>query len=106
MKAALLSAVAGMILVAALAMTAFTASVAAPAPNRVSIRYVPPNNPSYQRIYTELKQRNALEKLQKFLSPYRLPGKLRISLDECDGEPDAFYERASITNCYWSLRPY
>ena len=96
MKAALASAVAGMILIAGLAMTAFAAST----PNQVSVRYVPPKNPTYQRIYTELKRRNALEKLQKFLSPYRLPRELRISLDECDGEPDAFYEWASITICY------
>ena len=96
MKAALALTIAGMILVAALAMTAFGASKA----NRVSIRYVPPNNPAYQRIYTELKQRGSLEKLQKLLSPVRLPGKLLISLDECDGEADAFYEDDEITVCY------
>ena len=96
MKAALALAVAGLILVAALAMTAFGASK----PNRVSIRYVPPKNPTHQEIYTELKQRGSLEKLQKLLSPVRLPGKLLISLDECDGEADAFYEDDEITVCY------
>ena len=96
MKAALALTIAGMILVAALAMTAFGASK----PNRVSIRYVPPKNPTHQEIYTELKQRGSLEKLQKLLSPVRLPGKLLISLDECDGEADAFYEDDEITVCY------
>jgi hypothetical protein len=96
MKTALALAVAGMILVTALAMTVFAASKA----NRVSIRYVPPKNPAHQQIYTELKQRGALEKLQKFLSPYRLPKRLRISLAECDGEPDAYYDDAAITICY------
>ena len=61
---------------------------------------MPPKVPAHQQIYTELKQRGALEKLQEFLSPYRLPRTLRISLAECDGEPDAFYEDNAITICY------
>jgi hypothetical protein len=96
MKTALVLAVAGMILVTAMAMTAFATSKA----NRISIRYVTPKNPAHQEIYTDLKHREALEKLQHFLSPVRLPETLRISLAECDGEPDAFYEDAEITICY------
>jgi len=96
MKTALTIAVAGMILITAMAMPAFAASKT----NRVSVRYVPPKNPTHQGIYTDLKQRGALEKLQKLLSPVRLPRKLRISLDECDGEADAFYEDDEITICY------
>jgi hypothetical protein len=96
MKRVLALAVIGMVLITAMGATAFAASK----PNRVNIRYVPPKNPVHQRIYTELKQRAALEKLQKFLSPYRLPKTLRISLAECDGEADAFYENAKITICY------
>ena len=96
MKTALAIAVAGMILITAMAMPAFAASKT----NRVSIRYVPPKNPAHQEIYTELKQRGALEKLQNLLSPFRLPRTLRISLTGCDGEADAFYEDADITICY------
>jgi len=96
MKTALALTVAGMILITAVAMPAFAASKT----NRVSVRYVPPKNPAHQEIYTDLKQRGALEKLQKLLSPVRLPRKLRISLDECAGEADAFYEDAGITICY------
>jgi hypothetical protein len=96
MKTALTIAVAGMILITAMAMPAFAASKT----NQVNIRYVPPKNLAHQEIYTELKQRGALEKLQKLLSPVRLPRKLRISLDECDGEADAFYEDYEITICY------
>ena len=96
MKTALALAIAGMILVTAIPISAFAASKA----NRVSIRYVPPKNPAHQQIYTKLKQRGALEKLQKLLSPFRLPRTLRISLTECDGEADAFYENAAITICY------
>jgi hypothetical protein len=96
MKTSLAIMVAGMVLVTAMAMPVFAASKS----NRVSVRYVPPENPAHQEIYTELKQRGALEKLQKLLSPVRLPRTLRISLDECDGEADAFYEDDDITICY------
>jgi hypothetical protein len=96
MKTVLTIAVAGLILITAMAMPAFAASKT----NRVSVRYVPPKNPTHQGIYTDLKQRGALEKLQKLLSPVRLPRKVRISLDECDGEADAFYEDDEITICY------
>jgi hypothetical protein len=96
MKNALISAITGMILVTVMATTALAAAKT----NRVKVRYVPPENPEFQGIYMELKQRGALEKLQKLLSPIRLPRTLRISLTECDGEADAFYEDASITICY------
>jgi hypothetical protein len=96
MKTALAFTVAGMVLVTAMT----TPVLAASRTNRVSVRYVPPENPMHQEIYADLKQRGALEKLQKFLSPVRLPETLRISLAECDGEADAFYEDAEITICY------
>ena len=96
MKISIALAVANVILVTAMATTAFAASKA----NRISVRYVPPKNPVHQEIYTELKQHGALEKLQKLLSPFRLPRTLQISLTGCDGEADAFYEDAAITVCY------
>ena len=96
MRTSLALAVFGMVLVTAMTTTAFAASKT----NRISVRYVTPKNPAHQEIYTEYKQLRSLEKLQKFLSPIRLPETLRISLAECDGEPDAFYEDAEITICY------
>ncbi len=96
MKTVLALAVAGIVFVTAMT----TPVLAASRTNRVSVRYVPPENPMHQEIYVDLKQRGALEKLQKFLSPVRLPETLRISLAECDGEADAFYEDAEITICY------
>ena len=96
MKTFLTLVVAGMILFSATATTAFAASKV----NRVKVRYVSPENPAHEHIYTELKQRGALEKLQTLLSPVRLPKTLHISLEGCDGEADAFYEDAEITICY------
>jgi len=96
MKTTLALAVACIVLVTAMAGTAFAASKT----NQVNIRYVPSKNPTHQQIYTEMKRRGALERLQIFLSPFRLPSTLRISLEGCDGEADAFYDYASITICY------
>jgi hypothetical protein len=96
MKTSLVLTIAGMVLITTMATTAFSASKT----DRISIRYVPPKNPEHQLIYTQMKQRGSLEKLQKLLSPIRLPRKLRISLEGCDGEADAFYDYAAITICY------
>lgn len=96
MKTAVALAVAGMVLVTATATTAFAASKS----NRVSVTYVPPKDPAHQLIYERLKEHRALERLQKFLSPFRLPRTLKVSLAGCDGEADAFYGDDAITICY------
>jgi len=96
MKTALALAVVGMVLVTATAPTAFAASRT----NRVSVSYVLPKNPAHQPIYERLKERRALERLQEFLSPFRLPRTLKVSLAGCDGQADAFYGDDAITICY------
>ena len=68
--------------------------------HQVRISYVPPKNPAHQQVYEILKERQSLEKLQEFLSPYRLQWPLNISLAECDGEADAMYSDDMITICY------
>ena len=82
------------------AITLAVIAYGTPKVNRVSIRYVTPKNPEHQLVYTQMKQRGALEELQTFLSPLLLPRTLRIRLADCDGEADAFYDSASITICY------
>ena len=96
MKTSLVLTITGMVLITTMATTAFAASKT----DRISIRYVPPKNPEHQLFYTQMKQRGSLERLQKLLSPIRLPRTLRISLEGCDGEADAFYDYAAITICY------
>ena len=103
-------AVSGMILIAALAMTACSEENASqdsfddvpPAKaNRVTVSYTLPENPAYLHIYMLLKEeRHSLEKIQKILSPFRLPWTLEILLTECDGEADAVYWDGTITICY------
>jgi len=89
-------AVASMLLVTTLAMTASADSKS----NRISISYVPPKDPELRQIYEDLKERRPLETLQEFLSPFRLPRTLKITLAGCDGEDDAFYGDDAITICH------
>ena len=114
MKNRLAIVVNGIILVAALAMTACSEESDLPEAktHRVSVNYIAPENSEYLYIYTLLKEeRYTLEKLQKFLSPFRLPWTLEILLAECAGEADAMYWDDTITICYeyldelWSNMP-
>lgn len=78
-----------------------TTAQAAPArANRMSVSYVPPKNPAHQPIYDRLKEVSFLEKLQRFLTPFRLPRALLVKMEGCDGDANAFYERNVITICY------
>ena len=78
-----------------------TKTQAAPArANRVSVSYVPPKNPAHQPIYDQLKEVGFLEKLQKLLTPFRLPRALLVKVEGCDGDANAFYENNVITICY------
>jgi hypothetical protein len=68
--------------------------------SRVSVSYVPPKDPAYQPVYEQLKQLRFLEKLQQFLTPFRLPRALLVKVEGCNGDANAFYEYNVITVCY------
>jgi hypothetical protein len=68
-------------------------------PNRIRIEYVPPQNPQLEAVYTQLKQRQVLEKIQKLFSPFRIPIDLTVKTVEC-GKSNAWYERPTVTLCY------
>jgi hypothetical protein len=106
MKAVLVLAVASIVL----APEMVTKAQAAP-PNRVKVSYVPPKNPEHQAIYEQLKAVRFLERLQQFLTPFRLPRALLVKMEGCDGDANAFYEKNVITVCYeysqqlWNTKP-
>jgi hypothetical protein len=80
-----------------------SASIVQAAParaDRVSVRYVPPKDPAHQTIYRRLQDVRFLERLQEFLSPFRLPRKLLVKMEGCDGDPNASYEDDVIVICY------
>ena len=92
----------GIILITALAMMACTTvkTNQTNQTNQIRIAYVPPKNPAHQQIYDLALERQSLENLQEFLSPFRLPWPLNITLTGCDGEADAMYSLDVITICY------
>jgi len=84
-----------------------TAAPQAEQPNRIAIEYVAPKDPALQDLYEVLKIRGALERIQKILSPLRLPEEMTVKTAEC-GKIDAWYRREnsrpSVTICYEILQ--
>lgn len=76
-------------------------------PNRVVIEYIAPSDPGLQDLYGALKIHRALERIQKVLSPLRLPVELTVKTAEC-GKVDAWYRRENlqptVTICYELLK--
>lgn len=61
--------------------------------DKIEIAYVAPINPSLRPIYERFRQRQILESLGAFLSPLKLPVKLKITTLQCND-----------TNAYWAGR--
>src|SRR5262252_6977525 len=97
MKAVLVLVITWTILVPEIVTTAQAAPARA---SWMSVRYVPPRDPAHQPIYEQLKQLRFVERLQAFLTPFRLPRALLVKVAGCDGDANAFYEKDVITVCY------
>jgi hypothetical protein len=76
-------------------------------PNQFVIQYIAPNNPDLQEIYSRLRDRHFLERIQTILSPLRLPETLTVKTAEC-GMMNAWYtredSRPTVTICYELLK--
>jgi hypothetical protein len=68
--------------------------------NQIKIEYQLPKNPEHQEIYKLFKERNVLERLKKFLSPFRLPMPVKFVMTGCDGNASAEYGDGEIVFCY------
>ena len=68
--------------------------------DQVRVEYVAPKNPAHQPVYELLKENRVLEKLQELLMPLRLPARLVLRTDGCDGVSNAWYEDQLVTVCY------
>jgi hypothetical protein len=68
--------------------------------DRIQISYVPPKNPAHEAVFKLLKERQVLERFKELLSPFRLPRALRLKVEGCDGESNAWYEDDAVTVCY------
>jgi hypothetical protein len=67
---------------------------------QIAITYMKPKNPAHDPIYAMLLERKFLEKVQEILAPFRLPRKLPLVMEGCDGESRAWYDGSKITFCY------
>lgn len=69
-------------------------------PDRVRYVLSAPADPAHRYIHERLERRNVLERVSKFLSPFRLPRDVVILVQSCDGDVNAYYENATIVICY------
>src|SRR5262245_17397204 len=69
-------------------------------PDSIDISYVEPKSPDNQAIYRLLKERQALEKLRDLLKPLRLPHRLVLRTQDCEGVSNAWSDEESVTVCY------
>jgi len=68
--------------------------------NQIKIVYVMPKDRDLIKVYRDVKERRVLERLQEFLSPFRLPKPVKFTFQGCDGEDDASYFDNNVTVCY------
>jgi hypothetical protein len=95
-KGALLGAAVGLVL----SLQANAQRLVDPETSSVRITYVDPVNPAHQPIMERLKKRQVLEDLRDFLSPLRLPARLLIKVEGCNGTVNAWYSAHAVTYCY------
>jgi hypothetical protein len=68
--------------------------------DRIDIQYVAPKSPEHQQVLELVKEHRTLEKIQQLLSPLRLPRRLLIKTEGCDGVSNAYYDDGAVTVCY------
>jgi hypothetical protein len=73
---------------------------AAPQSSRIEISYEEPDNPAHSKIYEDIRENQVLERLKKFLSPFKLVMPIEIVIAGCDGEPEAEYGDGEVLICY------
>ena len=77
-------------------------AAAAPAPRagQVDIQYVPPKSNSLKPVYDYLRESRGLERVQETLAGLKLPRRLLIKAEGCNGESKAWYDGSDVTICY------
>jgi hypothetical protein len=68
--------------------------------NSIDIEYVEPKSPEHKPVFELVKEYRALERVRELLSPMRLPRRLLMKTEGCDGEVNAWYDGESVTVCY------
>ena len=68
--------------------------------NRIDIDYVAPKSPEHQAVLELIREHRTLEKIKHLLKPFRLPRRLVIKTQGCDGVSNAWYDDGVVTVCY------
>ena len=68
--------------------------------DQVRVEYVPPKDAKHQAIYDALRKHRVLEHLRVLLSPLRLPRRLTLKVEGCDGVANAYYSEDTVSVCY------
>jgi hypothetical protein len=68
--------------------------------NRIDIQYAEPKSAEHRQVLQLVKEGRTLEKIQMLLSPIRLPRRLLIKIQGCDGVSNAWYDGEAVTVCY------
>jgi Putative metallopeptidase len=68
--------------------------------NQFDYEYGEPKNPAHVPLYNMLKNGRLLERLTEFLSPLRLPERIKLKLEGCDGVINAYFFKTEIKVCY------
>lgn len=68
--------------------------------NSIDIEYAEPQSAEHRDVLQLVKEARTLEKIQALLSPIRLPRRLLIKTQGCDGLSNAWYDGESVTVCY------
>jgi hypothetical protein len=85
---------------------AWSAALAIPAAaqeattSSIKISYEEPQNTSLRPVYERLRKRQVLERLQKFLSPLKLPRELAVRTAQCGGLVIPYQAGEVVTLCY------
>ena len=69
-------------------------------PDRVDVEYVPPRSSAHNALYKLVREQRILEEIRDLLEPFRLPQRLLIRTEGCDGQVNAWYHDGIITVCY------
>ena len=68
--------------------------------NSIDIEYAEPQSAGHRQVFQLAKEHRTLEKIQTLLSPLRLPRRLLIKTQGCDGVSNAWYDGEGVTVCY------
>jgi hypothetical protein len=68
--------------------------------NSIDIQYAEPQSAEHRQVLQLVKEGRTLEKIQALLSPLRLPRRLLLKTQGCDGVSNAWYDGEAVTVCY------